>query len=120
PGGRARLQGDGSVGGGADTGVDEHGHAGLVEDETQVPGVDDAHARTNERGQRHDRHAAQVFEHAALNGVVGAIHHDLEAVGHQRAGGLERGRHVGEEVVFVAQNLELDQVTAVEQFAGQS
>src|SRR5690606_12613187 len=70
--------------------------------------------------ERHDRYAANVFQHAALDGVVGAINHDLEPVFDQRAGGVQRFRHVGEEVVGTAQDLELDEVVAVEQLACQA
>ena len=52
-----------------------------------------------------------------LDRVVGAVHHHLEAVLHQRLGGLQRLRHVGVERVRVAQHFELDQLVAVEQLA---
>ena len=38
----------------ADTGINEYGHFGVVDDQAQVPGIDNAHARADQRGQRHD------------------------------------------------------------------
>jgi hypothetical protein len=72
------------------------------------------------RRQRHDRDAADVFQHARLDRIVGAIHHDLEAVLDQRRRGLERFRHVGEQRLRIAQHFELAQCVAVEQFAAEA
>ena len=58
----AELHRDRRVGGGADAGVDQHRHLGVLDDDLQIPRIEDAHARTDQRGERHDRHAADVLE----------------------------------------------------------
>ena len=58
----------------------------LVDDELQVPRIEDAHARADERGERHDRDAADGLQHLRLDRVVGAVHHHLEAFLDQRLG----------------------------------
>jgi len=57
----AELHGDGRVGGGAHARVDDHRHLGGFDDQLQVPRIEDAHARADERGERHDRDAAEVL-----------------------------------------------------------
>ena len=49
---------------------------------------------------------------ALRNRVIGAVDHDLEAVGEQGGGGFEGGGHVGVEVRRGAEHFELDEVPA--------
>ena len=113
----AQLHGDGGVGGGADAGVDDHRHLRLLDDELQVPGIEDAHARADQRGERHDGDAADRLEHLRHDRIVGGVHHHLEAFLHQRLGRRQRLGHVRVQRVRIAQHLELDEVVAVEQLA---
>src|SRR5690606_10023210 len=116
----AQFHGNGGIGSGAHAGIHKHGDIRLVDDETQVPGIKDAHAGADQRCQRHDGHAANVFEHASLNRVVGAINHDLEAIVDQRFGGFQGFGHIGEQIVLVTQYFQFDQVVPVEQFTCQA
>ena len=108
----AQLHRNGGVRGRAHAGIDQHRHLGVVDDQAQIPRVEDAHAGANQGGQRHHRHTADVFQHPGLDGVVGAVHHDLEALLDQSFGRFQGLGHVREQVARVAQDLELDQVMA--------
>ncbi|MPN19399.1 hypothetical protein SDC9_166768 [bioreactor metagenome] len=55
-----------------------------------------------------------------MDGVVGAVDHDLKAFLDQGFGGLQRFRHVWEEVGRVAEHFQLAQRMAVEQFPRQA
>ncbi len=92
---------------------------GLIDNQAQIPWVQNAHARPNERGQRHDGDAAHVFEHATLNWVVCAIHHHVESVVDQCLGRFQCFGHIGKQVVGTAQYLEFHKFVAVKEFTGQ-
>src|ERR1044071_6749519 len=103
-----------------DAGVDQHRDLHLLEGELQDPRIEDAHPRADERGERHDRDAADLLQHLRLDRVVGAVHHHLEPFFDQ---GLGRGKglgHVGIQRVRVAEHLELHEVVSVEQLARQA
>src|SRR5690606_2895217 len=114
------VHGNGSIGGRTNAGVNKHGNGGLVDDQTQVPGAEDAHAGTDQRGQGHDGDAADVFQHAAQDGVIGTTYHSLQAIPGQGFGGVQCFGHIGEEVVLVAKDFELDEIMSIEQLSGQS
>lgn len=52
-----------------------------------------------------------------MRSIVAAVDHYVETVLDQRFGGLQRLRHVGEQRLLVAQDFQLDQLMAIEQFA---
>ena len=98
-------------------GIDQHRHLRRLDDELEIPGVEDAHPRSDQRGEGHDRDAADRLELARDDGVVGRVDQHLEAVADERLRGLDRRAHVREQGLRVAQHLELDQRVAVEQLA---
>ena len=109
-----------SIRGRADTGINEYGHFGVVDDQAQIPGIDNAHARADQRGQRHDCDAADLFEHLCLDRVVGAIHHHLKTFFDQRLRRLQRFRHIRKQSLRVAQHFQFAQRVPIEQFARQT
>src|SRR4029077_11261893 len=94
---------------GADAGVDDHRDAALLDDDPEVARGAGAEPRADGRGQRHDRDAAELLQPLAGDGVVGDVGHHLEAVRDQQPRRLDRGGHVGEQRLLVAQHLELQQ-----------
>ncbi|MNM93297.1 hypothetical protein D3C81_1056660 [compost metagenome] len=52
--------------------------------------------------------------------VVAGVHHHVEAVLDQHFGGLEGLDDVGKQGLLVGQHFQLDQVVAIQQFAGQA
>ena len=59
--GAAELHGEGGVGGGADAGVDKHGHMCAGADELEVVWVEDAQARADGSAERHDGRGTGVL-----------------------------------------------------------
>uniref|UniRef100_A0A0N4ZJ08 Biotin carboxylation domain-containing protein n=1 Tax=Parastrongyloides trichosuri TaxID=131310 RepID=A0A0N4ZJ08_PARTI len=108
----AQLHGDGGVGGRADARVDKHRHLGLLDDQANVDRVLHPQPRADRRAQRHDGHGARVLQLARIDGVVGAIDHDLKALGGQQLQRPQGLFHVGEQGLWVRQNLQLDQAPA--------
>ena len=113
----AEFHRDRGIGSGADAGVDDDRHLRVLDDFDQVPAVLDAEARTDRRGQRHHRDAADFFEPFGQDRIVAGVDHDLEAVGDELLGGLQGLHDVGEQRLLVAEHFQLDQRMAVEQFA---
>ena len=107
---RPQLHRERRVGGGADAGVDDHGHLGELADDPEVVRVLDAEARADRRAERHHGRGACVFELAAHDRIVGRVGQHDEAFLHQRRGGFEQRLVVGEERPLVADDLELDPV----------
>ena len=116
----AQFHGDRRVRGGADAGVDQDRHLEAVDDQAQVPRIDDAHAGADQRSERHDRDTADILQHLGLDRVVGAVHHHLEAVLDENLGGFQRFRHVREQIGRIAQHFELAQRVAIEEFAAKT
>jgi hypothetical protein len=116
----AEFHRHGGIGRGADAGIDDDRHAGFGDDDLQVPRIQDAHAGTDQTGQRHDGDTSHALEHARLYGIVRAIDHDAEALADQRLGSAQGFRHVGEQRLLIAQHFELDQIVTIEQFARQT
>ena len=94
----------------ADAGVEDHRHAGALDDEREVVRVADAHARADRRAERHDRGAADVLQAAREDRVVGRVGQHDEAVGDELLGGEQQLRRVGQQRALVADDLELDPV----------
>ena len=114
----AELHRQRRVGRGADAGVEDHRHAGLLDDEAQVVRVEDALPGADGRAERHHRGAADVLEAAGQDGIVGRVGEHDEAVVDELLGGLhERGR-VRQQGAVVADHLELDPVRP-ERLAGE-
>ena len=101
-----------------DAGVEDHRHAGALDDEREVVGVADPHARADRRAQRHDRRAADVLQAAGEDRVVVGVGQDDEAVGHELLGRQQQLGRVGQQRALVADDLELDPV-GLERLAGQ-
>lgn len=59
--GAAEFHGDGSVRGGADSGVDENGNFGLLDDEFDVEAILDSETGTDWSRKGHDGAAADIF-----------------------------------------------------------
>ena len=99
---------DAGVGGGADTGVQDHGHVGLLDDEGDVVGVADPEPAADRRPEGHDHGAPDLLEAPGRDRVVVAVGEHDEAVVDQL---LRRGHQlhrVGQQGPVVADDLELD------------
>ena len=114
----ARLHRERGVRGGADAGVEDHRHAGLLDDQAQVVRVVDPHAAADRRAERHHRRAAGVLEPARQDRVVVGVGEHDEAVGHQLLGGRQQLGGVGQQRLVVADHLELHPV-GLERLAGE-
>jgi hypothetical protein len=75
--------------GGADAGVDQDRHLGVLDDGEDVERVADAEPGADGRGQRHHGAAADVFQLLGDDRVVVGVDHHVEAVGDQHLGGLD-------------------------------
>ena len=106
----AQLHGQGGLGGGADPGVEHHGHGRPGGDELDVVRVEDAQPGADGGAQGHHRGRAQILEAACDGRVVGGVGEDLEAAGHELLGGVEELHDVGQQRVLVRDDLELDPV----------
>ena len=115
----AELDRQGRVRGRADPGVEDHGHAGSVDDQADVVRVADPHAAADRRAERHHGGAADVLEAAGEDRVVVGVGEDDEAVVDELLGGGEQLDRVGQEGPLVADHLELDPVGR-ERLAGES
>ena len=89
---------------------DDDRNAGSPDDDLEVVGVADALTGADGRGQRHDGSTAGVFELATDDGVVRAVGQDGEALFDEHLGRGDGLFVVGEEGLFVADDLELDDV----------
>ena len=118
--GAAQLHRDRRIRCRADAGIDQHRDLRALEDELQVPRIENAHTRADQRCERHDRDAADRLELARDDRIVRRVDHHVETVGDQRLRGLERLPDVGEQRVLVAEHLEFAQRVAVEQFAARA
>jgi len=115
----AELHGDGRVGGRADSGVDDDGHPGVLDDGQEVVRIADTESRSDGRGQRHHGHATDLLEALRDDRIVVGVDHDLEVVVDELLRRVECRRDVGVERLLVAEHLELDEVVPVEQLAGE-
>ncbi len=116
----AQFHRDGGIGGGTDTGIDQHRHFGFFKNDLQVVRVADTQTAADQASQRHDRDAADFGQLAGDDRVITGVDHHLEAVLDQNLGGLEGFDHIREQGFLVSQHFELDQIAAVEQFPGQA
>ena len=96
--------------GGADAGIDQHRHAGALDDQPDRHPVLDAEPRADRRAQRHDRDRAGLLELLRGDRIVDAIDHRLEAFRDQDLGRPQRLAHVGIERLRLAQHFQLDQL----------
>ena len=114
-----QLHGNRRIGSSSYTGIDDDRHLGVIDNQAQIPRIQDAHAGTDQRGERHHRDATNIFEHPGLDRVVRAVDHDMEAIFDQRFRRLQGFRHIGKQAGRIAQNFQLAQRVAVQQLARQ-
>jgi len=116
----AHLHGEGGVGGGADTSVDDEGNGGdSFAQDLERSAVLDAKAGTDGRGEGHDGGGAGIDEAMGEDNVVGCVREDGEPFFDEDAGGFEGGLDVGIEGGLVADDLDFDPVGEAD-FAGEA
>ena len=91
----AKLHRDRCVAGGPDPGVEDDGHAGLLNDQFDVVRVADAEPRADWGAQGHHGGTARLLESPGEDGIVVGVRQYREAVGYQLVGGREQLDRVG-------------------------
>ena len=81
----------------------QHRNLRLLDDELQVPRIEDAHSGADERGERHDGDTADRLQLTRHDRIVGGVDHHVEAVLDQDLRGADRLAHPGEKRVRIAQ-----------------
>src|SRR5690606_25666646 len=104
----AQFHGDGRVGSGTYTGINQHRHLGLFEDDAQVVRVADAKTSADQAGQRHDGDTADLGQLAGDDRVVAGVDHDVETFANQDFSRLEGLDHVGKQGLLICQHFQLD------------
>ena len=87
----------------------------MVDDEPEIPRIENSHAGTDQRRERHDGDASDLLQLASDDRIIGCVHHDLKTVRDESLGGLQRLAYIGKQRVRIAQYLELDERVSVEQ-----
>ena len=103
---------------GADTGVEDHGHPGPLDDHLDVVRVGDAQPGADRRAQRHHRRAADVLEPTGQHRVVVGVRQNDEPVVDQLLCGPDQFDGIGQQRALVGDDLELDPV-GLQRLAGQ-
>ena len=69
----AKLHRDGGVAGGTDSGIEDDGHAGLLDDQLDVVRVADAEPGADRRPERHHGGTARLLKPPGEDGIVGLL-----------------------------------------------
>ena len=104
----AEFEGFGGVAGGAETGVDDDGDAGLFDDDGDLRAGFQSAVAPDGRAEGHDGGGAGVFEAFGEDGVGVDVGEDGETFGHEDFGGTKSLDRIGKEVVRVGMDLEFD------------
>ena len=94
----------------ADAGVEDHRHAGTLDQDRDVVRIADPHPAANRGAERHHGGAADILEPAAQDRIVGGVGEHDESLIDEGLGGRDQLDGVRQQSPVVSDHLELDPI----------